>query len=266
MDKKKTKTDKPVGSQHSDPDPRISRLLAEGTLIGSIALCLIMLVALLTYSAQDQVGQLRVIQSMWPTQLVQQVLGLLTFFYTWFGVMAYLFPVLLAIRALQILRTRFLQAAIPFDILTFNLRLVGFTLVMIAATSLASIQFEDHVSNYDHGYGGIIGKQIADAILQVFSFTGSTVILLALLLFGLTVFADISWIFIIDRIGQVTLWTFDRLATVLSSFRRQRQEKLIAKEAQAERSSKVEAAIKKNNNVYRQLSVNRPISPSPVPE
>ena len=159
--------------------------------------------------------------------------------------MAYLFPVLLAIRALQILRTRFLQAAIPFDILTFNLRLVGFTLVMIAATSLASIQFEDHVSNYDHGYGGIIGKQIADAILQVFSFTGSTVILLALLLFGLTVFADISWIFIIDRIGQVTLWTFDRLATVLSSFRRQRQEKLIAKEAQAERSSKVEAAIKK---------------------
>ena len=54
MDKKKTKTDKPVGSQHSDPDPRISRLLAEGTLIGSIALCLIMLVALLTYSAQDQ--------------------------------------------------------------------------------------------------------------------------------------------------------------------------------------------------------------------
>ena len=138
--------------------------------------------------------------------------------------------VLLAIRALQILRTRFLQAAIPFDILTFNLRLVGFTLVMIAATSLASIQFEDHVSNYDHGYGGIIGKQIADAILQVFSFTGSTaVILLALLLFGLTVFADISWIFIIDRIGQVTLWTFDRLATVLSSFRRQRQEKINCK-------------------------------------
>lgn len=245
MDKKKTKTDKPVGSQYSDPDPRISRLLAEGALIGSIALCLIMLVALLTYSAQDQ-G--------WSTtgdsEYVANAIGpagawFADFFYTWFGVMAYLFPVLLAIRALQILRTRFLQAAIPFDILTFNLRLVGFTLVMIAATSLASIQFEDHVSNYDHGYGGIIGKQIADAILQVFSFTGSTVILLALLLFGLTVFADISWIFIIDRIGQATLWTFDRLATVLSSFRRQRQEKLIAKEAQAERSSKVEAAIKK---------------------
>ena len=245
MDKKKTKTDKPVGSQSSDPDPRISRLLAEGALIGSIALCLIMLVALLTYSAQDQ-G--------WSTtgdsEYVANAIGpagawFADFFYTWFGVMAYLFPVLLAIRALQILRTRFLQAAIPFDILTFNLRLVGFTLVMIAATSLASIQFEDHVSNYDHGYGGIIGKQIADAILQVFSFTGSTVILLALLLFGLTVFADISWIFIIDRLGQVTLWAFDRLATVLSSFRRQRQEKLIAKEAQAERSSKVEAAIKK---------------------
>ena len=245
MSRKKANSDTLANDDNSGTNTRVSRLLAEGTLIGSVALCLIMFVALATYSPQD---------AGWSTtgesDDIANAIGpagakFADFFYSWFGVMAYLFPALLAIRALQILKTRFLQEAVPFDMLTFNLRIVGFFLVMIAATSLASIQFEDSVSDYDHGYGGIIGKQFAEAILQIFSFTGSTVILLAMLLFGLTVFADISWIFIIDRTGLLTIRALEHVTKLLSGFKRQRQEKRIAKDALAERSSKVEAAIKK---------------------
>ena len=69
-----------------------------------------------------------------------------------------------------------------------------------------------------------------------------------MLLFGLTVFADISWIFIIDRTGLLTIRALSKSLNC-SGFKRQRQEKRIAKDALAERSSKVEAAIQNNNNV-----------------
>ena len=245
MSSNKRIRDKQITSQSTDNDSRITRLLAEGALIGSVALCLIMVVALLTYSSQDP-GWSTTGQSDEVANAVGPAGALFAdIFYSWFGVMAYLFPVLLAFRALQILRTRFLQKALPFDMLTFNLRIVGFILVMIAATSLASIQFELSNSGYDHGYGGILGVQISTSILQIFSFTGSTVILLALLLFGLTVFADISWIAVIDRSGLVTINFFERLAALISDLNRRRQEKIVAKVAIAERTVKVEAAKKK---------------------
>ena len=139
MSKTNEKRDHKIDSHDSNTDSRISRLLAEGALIGSVALCLIMLVALLSYSPQD---------AGWSTtgesDDIANAIGpagalFADIFFSWFGVMAFLFPVLLALRALQILRTRFLQESIPFDMLTFYLRSVGFILVMIAATSLASL-------------------------------------------------------------------------------------------------------------------------------
>ena len=126
-----------------------------------------------------------------------------------FGVMAYLLPLLLAVRALQILRTYFLHEPDGFDSASWVLRVVGFMLVMISATSLANIQYQDIANSFPEGMGGILGKYIGDAIISTFSHTGSTLLLLALFLFGLTVFADISWIKLIDRLGLLTMIAFD---------------------------------------------------------
>ena len=122
-----------------------------------------------------------------------------------FGVMAYLLPALLAFRALQVLRTYILHEANEFDSWTFALRIVGFILVMISATSLAYIQYEDISHLYPQGMGGILGHHVGQAIISVFSYTGSTVLLLATLLFGLTFFAEISWIGVIDKLGLLTI-------------------------------------------------------------
>ena len=165
-------------------------------------------------------------------------------FYALFGAMAYLFPVLLAARALQILRTRLLRETIPFDSVTFGLRLVGFVLVMVSATSLASIQFDSSPAVYPFGFGGMLGSKISESVLEMFSFTGGTLILLAVFLFGLTVFADISWISLIDFLGLTAIVGFDRLSALFSERKRQLQERNIARKAVAERSIKVEAAAK----------------------
>jgi S-DNA-T family DNA segregation ATPase FtsK/SpoIIIE len=239
-------TKAPRGGQagDSDADSRSKKLLAEGALIGWLALCIILLLALLTYSSEDP-GWSHTGSREDVANLIGPVGAWLSdVFFSLFGGMAYLFPLLLAIRASQILRTHFLHEREDFDSVTFILRGIGFCLVMISATSLANIQYLDNLALYPFGSGGILGSKIGEAVIAAFSFTGSTLLLLALFLFGLTVFADISWIRTIDRMGAFTLDNMARLAGLLAERRRRKQELRVAKEAQSERISKIEAAVK----------------------
>jgi S-DNA-T family DNA segregation ATPase FtsK/SpoIIIE len=245
LSNKKTKQKNSTPNAQTNNDSRSKQLLTEGALIGSIALCLIMMVALLSYSPADPGWS--------KTATNQQVLNAIgpagalfaDILFNLFGAMAYLFPLLLAARALLILRTCLLKEALPFDSVTFSLRMIGFVLVMVSATSLASIQFSDGLTAYPSGFGGVLGKTISESVLEVFSYTGASVILLALFLFGLTVFAEISWILLIDSLGSAAIICAGWISRNFSEFRRKQTEKSIAREAKAERSIKVEAASKK---------------------
>ena len=138
-------SDKPKFKEASeishDGGSRAKRAIAEGALIGWIVLCAVLLLALSSYSSEDpgwshtgtrvEVANLAGPAGAWIADI----------FFALFGAMAYLFPVLLALRAIQILRTHFLREADLFDSVTFFLRVIGFVLVMISATSLANIQY-----------------------------------------------------------------------------------------------------------------------------
>ena len=245
MSTKKTKQKNSTPNAQPNNDSRSKQLLTEGALIGSIALCLIMMVALLSYSPTDPGWS--------KTATNQQVLNAIgpagalfaDILFNLFGAMAYLFPLLLAARALLILRTCLLKEALPFDSVTFSLRMIGFVLVMISATSLANIQFSDSLTFYPSGFGGVLGKTISESVLEVFSYTGASVILLSLFLFGLTVFAEISWILLIDSLGSAAIICAGWVSRTFTEFRRKQLEKSIAREARAERTIKVEAASKK---------------------
>ncbi|MGB0458666.1 MAG: DNA translocase FtsK [Porticoccaceae bacterium] len=243
MSNKKTKSNNSTSTNPSDTETRSKQLLTEGALIGCIALCLIMMVALLSYSPEDP-GWSKTA----TTHQVENAIGpagalFADIFFNLFGAMAFLFPLLLAARALQILRTCLLKEALPFDSVTFSLRLIGFVLVMVSATSLANIQFET-LTNYPSGFGGVLGKTISESVLEVFSFTGATVILLSLFFFGLTVFAEISWIALIDSLGVTSMAFAGWLSATFSEIRRKQIEKNIARESKEGRSLKVEAATK----------------------
>ena len=213
-------------------------------MISWIVLCVILLLALLTYSANDASWGHATTSGQVANAVGPVGANTADMFLRFFGAISYLFPVLLALRALQILRTHFLRESDEFDSVTFILRLIGFALVMISATSLANIQFADMAHGYPEGPGGILGKSIGDASMAAFSYTGSTLILMALFLFGLTVFADISWIQLIDRIGSSAIDLSHRFSSYMAERKRNKEELRQSQEALSERQVKVEAVAK----------------------
>jgi DNA segregation ATPase FtsK/SpoIIIE, S-DNA-T family len=242
-DKKKQRSSAPT--DQTSNESRSKRLLAEGALIGWIALCSILLLALLSYSPVDpgwshtgtrtEISNAVGLAGAWFADI----------FYALFGVMAYLFPALLAVRAIQILKNYILREAQPFDSVTFTLRVIGFLLVMISATSLANIQYAEVHNSYPFGVGGILGNKIGDATMAVFSYVGSTMVLLSLFLFGLTVFVDISWIALIDRLGIAAINFYDISRSKLTEWQMARRERAQSREASIERQVKVEIETKK---------------------
>jgi S-DNA-T family DNA segregation ATPase FtsK/SpoIIIE len=110
---------------------------------------------------------------------------------------------------------------------------------------LANIQYEDIANTYPEGMGGILGEYVGVAIISMFSHTGSTLLLLALFLFGLTVFADISWIKLIDYLGMSTIVIGGKARNYYSQRSIQLKEAKKAKAAVSERLVRVESAAKR---------------------
>ena len=115
------------------------------------------------------------------------------------GYAAFLIPVLLAYRAGRILLRDDDQLSTDWTL--FGLRALGLVLVIIAATSIAALN-DQGASGLPQGAGGILGQGIGQSFDSAFSPVGARLILLAVFLAGLTMFADISWLAVTDYLGN----------------------------------------------------------------
>ena len=189
----------------TNTDSFLAPRLREGAFIGVSAVCLYLLLALLTYNALDPgwsaTGNGAKITNMGgPTGA-----WLADVFFSLVGFAAYLFPLLLAYRAFIILLERHEDK--EFDWLTFCIRALGLVLVMIAGTALAAMN-DLGASGLPQGAGGILGQAIGDAFTRAFSAVGSRLILLSVFLFGMTIFTDLSWLRVMDQVGSWSIATF----------------------------------------------------------
>lgn len=117
-----------------------------------------------------------------------------------FGWLAFFVPV--AVSLIGWLLFRKFHNLIEIDYLALGLRLIGIFLFIIGTSTLSSINFDDI---YYFSSGGIIGDVFAYLLLPVIGFTGTTLVLLAFVLIGITLMTGISWINVIDNIGKYTL-------------------------------------------------------------
>lgn len=181
--------------------------LREGAFIGVSAVCLYLLLALITYSPRDpgwsatgsggKIGNLGGPTGAWLADV----------FFSLVGYAAYLFPLLLAYRAVIILLERHQDKR--FDWSTFGIRSLGLVLVMIAGTALTALN-DAGGSSLPQGAGGILGQAIGSNFTHAFSAVGSRLILLAVFLFGMTIFTDLSWLKLIEAVGAWTIATGNR--------------------------------------------------------
>ncbi len=219
------------------------RVLNEGALLGFGALCVYLLTALLSYYPTDpgwsQTGTGgHVLNAAGPFGS-----WLADVFFSLFGYMAYLFPLLVGYRAWLIFRHR--HDIEPFDGVLFALRTVGFVLVMLSSTAIASLYFGTENSYLPFSNGGILGSALSASLEAAFSYSGSMLLLIPLFLFGLTVFTDLSWFALMDNTGRITLQFIDWAKRRLHQRSNAKEEKQQLKETQNARRVAIEKQTKK---------------------
>ena len=124
-------------------------------------------------------------------------------FFTLFGYLAYLFPLMVAYVGWLIYVDRKSEA--PVDPRALALRSVGFVLTLGAGCGLASLHDTNMVSIMPVNAGGILGDLVGQNMNHAFSFLGATLLLLALFFSGVTLFVHLSWIKLMDVTGELTL-------------------------------------------------------------
>ncbi len=228
-----------ASTSHTSSKKLLVKIIKEGTLIASVAVCLYLLFALASFSIDDPgwrttgsvSGDVR--NLMGPAGAwVADVFLLL------FGYMAFVFPFMLAYRAWCIFLER--NEDKLFDGLLLGLRLVGLFLVLIAGTGLIFLKTGTLNSPLPHSDGGILGEAVASSVEGAFGFVGAVLLLVAIGLFGLTIFTDLSWFKLMDFMGEKTLGAISKMSEFASDWKQKKQEAKIAQSSLIARREKVD--------------------------
>jgi len=223
-------------------DSLVVRLIKEGALIGLVAVSAYLMLALLSYDPGDpgwshtgDGSRLRNAGGPAGAWLADVFLSL-------FGYLAYLFPVMLSYRAWQVFRERDRQPG--FDWLLIALRSLGLALVMVAGTGIASMHYPEG-TGLPFSNGGLLGASVSEAVEGAFSYAGGTLVLLAIFLFGVTIFTDLSWLALMDEVGRLTLLAGERIQRRFQHWQQARAERKAARQSQKQRREAVARQVEK---------------------
>ncbi|GAB1265214.1 DNA translocase FtsK [Aurantivibrio infirmus] len=235
--------------------------IKEGMLIAFAAVCIYLLLALLSYSPEDPGWS-----STGSGDGVANIAGpagawIADVFFSLFGYLSYLFPFMLAYQAWRVFKHR--DAASSVDWVLLGLRSVGLCLVMVAGTGLATLQYGLEAPILPFSYGGILGAEIAGAVERAFSFVGGTLMLTAVFLFGMTIFTDLSWFALMDVIGRFSIKSWDFAVNKIRRLYLDFSEKRQVQQAQKERWTVVEKQVKKEAKRIAPTITETPKKPQP---
>jgi len=216
--------------------------LREGAMLVLAALALFLLAALVTYHVEDPGWS-----HTGPRGDVMNATGVVgawfaDVLFNLFGYLAYLFPVMLAYSGWLVLRRNHQAESLDeIDYHELGIRWAGFFLTMAAGCALTSMHFLVPENALPLDGGGILGRWLGDGMADVLGLLGSTLILLAVFLAGITLFTGLSWFRTIDVIGlammKAVAWSQHRLLALYEYI----QERRAGDEARQKRHVVVEA-------------------------
>ena len=159
-----------------------------------------------------------------------------------FGYLAYLFPVMVGYSAWLLYRGR--SAENRSNGQEMALRGVGFALTVAAGAGLATLYGMDPLA-LPVNSGGVLGEVVTNALVRSFNAAGTALFLLALFLAGVTLFTGLSWIWLMDTTGRITLNFVAWLTQAWQSLRETIVERRARREAAREALPRVAAKKKK---------------------
>jgi DNA segregation ATPase FtsK/SpoIIIE, S-DNA-T family len=191
----------------------VVRGIREGALFVLIAVGLYLLMALLTYNPQDP-GWSFTGESARATNLggVAGAWFADAFFYL-FGYLAYLAPVMVIYSGWLIFHGQNESGGIEYG--DFGIRWTGFAVTLAAGCGIATLHFAS--SALPLNAGGILGDVVGHGLERIFNFVGATLLMLAALLAGITLFTGLSWLALVDLIGRSGLALYRGTRTRLAA-------------------------------------------------
>ncbi|MFT3807362.1 DNA translocase FtsK [Arenimonas sp.] len=180
----------------------VARALRESALFVLGALALILFVALLSFDNADPsfwtTGEPGPVVN-WIGPVGANLAGLLMWL---FGRPAFLFPVMLGLAGWLVYRGVANDSEAQ-SRATLAFRSGGFILTLLTSCGLATLHFSG--VGYPNTAGGVLGDLIGSGLLKGLNILGATLLLLALWLAAVSLFSGLSWIEVMDRIGQWVL-------------------------------------------------------------
>ncbi|MEA3411998.1 MAG: DNA translocase FtsK 4TM domain-containing protein [Pseudomonadota bacterium] len=171
--------------------------LREGAAVLFAALAIYLLMSLLSFNPQDPGWS--------HTGVSRSVTNLGGVAGAWFadvsffllGYLAYLAPVMVALSGWLVVRRQSESGGVDFRVLA--LRWAGFFVTVAAGCGLATLHFAS--GGLPMGAGGLLGELGGEGLVPAFSFVGTTLLLLAFFLAGVTLFTGLSWLRLADLAG-----------------------------------------------------------------
>lgn len=204
----KAKTITVIKAKDTKLRPRLngSQRLKECGLILGLLVAILMMVALFSFNPADPSWS----QTSWGGT-VHNAGGYLgswladTLFFT-FGVFAYPLPFIILGASWAFFRSRDDEDRI--DFLLWATRLLGLTIMLLTSCGLADINFDDI---WYFSSGGVLGDVITSFATPALNILGSTLVFMFLWGAGFTLLTGISWLTIVENLGQAALRFMQRL-------------------------------------------------------
>jgi len=236
--------------------PKLASLLREAWWLALLALALYLALILFTYTRTDpgwshSVVVDRVANSggrfgAWLADLLLYVFGLSA----WWWVVLCLVAVRWSFR-----RIEHVAAA---DRRSYAVAAIGFAVLLVASSSLEALRFYSLKAALPLAPGGILGAAVGSTLARAFGFTGATLVLIALLAIGSSLFTGVSWVAVIERLGTWLDDVYQYIRTVWTA----RRDRRAGAVAAIEREEVVEVG-KKRFEVHEPVHIVAP--PAPVP-
>jgi S-DNA-T family DNA segregation ATPase FtsK/SpoIIIE len=188
-------------SQSAAQAASMGRGLRESALWIFGALGLILFVALASYDSADPA-----FSSTGQPGPVTNLIGpfgawLSDVFFVLFGAPSFLFPIMLMYAGWSLYQDR--RSVEPMDRQTMIIRGVGFALALASSCGLATLHWSG--VGYPNTAGGLLGSLLGFGLANAMSFLGATLLLLAIWLASVSLSTGISWVGVMDRIGEAIL-------------------------------------------------------------